>query len=234
VKGNYTFAKGFTNFIPGQSLAVDFRDNANLKLDKAISPLDSTHTLILNGLYELPLGRGKLFLAQAPGILQGILGGWQLNGIYNYVTGRPLSITTGGSSTGGRYNVSANIASTPNFTGAPFDMSHPLDDGSRITTLTAAQLAQFSNPGPGEAGGLPKNGPFRAPAFSNLDASLFKNFRIERGSRQLQAQFRMEVFNVLNQVSFKAPNVNFDGGSFGVVTSAYPARIGQLALKIIF
>ncbi len=229
LQGSYTFSKNFTNFIPGQLLTVDYRDNANQKLDKAVSPFDATHIVIASGLWELPVGRGKRFLNQAPKLIDGILGGWQLNGIYNWTTGRPLFITTG------RANLvfSPSIASTPNFSGKPFDLSKPFDDGTRITTLTPEQKAQFSNPGPGEAGGLPKFS-FRGPGFSNLDLSLFKSFRPLASREQLRVQFRVEMYNVFNQVNFGNPDVNINSPSFGVVTGTFPARIGQLALKVIF
>jgi hypothetical protein len=159
--------------------------------------------------------------------VQVFLGGWQINGIYNWTTGRPLNITTG------RFNLSANVASTPNFTGDRFNLSKPFDDGTRITTLTSAQMAQFSNPGPGEAGGMPKRN-LRAPGISTLDMSMFKNFKMELARKEIRAQFRMEAFNVFNKVNFQNPNLNINGGSFGVVSSAWPARMGQIALKILF
>ncbi|HNG29497.1 MAG TPA: carboxypeptidase-like regulatory domain-containing protein, partial [Blastocatellia bacterium] len=225
--GNYTFGKGFTNYIPGQVLTNDFRDNANQGLDKALSPLDSTHVVLVNGLYELPLGRGKRFLDGAPRVVDWVLGGWQLNGIYSYASGRPLQITTG------RFNLSANIASTPNFSGTPFNLSNPQDLNGRISTVTAQQLAQFTNPGAGEAGGLSRYS-FRGPGYSSLDISLFKSFRKEIRGHELQVQFRAEAFNFLNQTVFQNPDVNINGGNFGVITSSYAARIGQLALKIVF
>ncbi|MGH9837806.1 MAG: TonB-dependent receptor [Blastocatellia bacterium] len=230
LQGSYTFDSNFTNFIPGQLLTADYRDNANQKLDKAVSPFDARHVVIASGIYELPVGRGKRFLNQAPKVpklVDVLLGGWQLNGIYNWTTGRPLFITTG------RTNLSINTGSTPNFSGQPFDLSQPFDNGTSITTLTPAQKAQFSNPGPGEAGGLPKYS-FRGPSFSNLDLSLFKSFRPIASREGLQVQFRVELYNVFNQVNFGNPDVNINSPSFGVVTAAFPARIGQLALKVIF
>ncbi len=234
LQGSYTFGKNFTNFIPGQLLTVDYRDNANQKLDKALSPFDATHTVIANWLWELPVGKGKRFLNGAPRLIDGILGGWQINGIYNWVTGRPLFITTGlVGTTAARFNLSANTASTPNFSGKPFDLSKPFDNGTNITTLTPEQRAQFSNPGPGEAGGLPKFS-FRSPGFSSLDMSLFKSFRPLASHEQLQVQFRLEFFNVLNKVNFLNPNTNFNDPNFGVVTNTLPSRIGQIALKVTF
>jgi hypothetical protein len=227
LQGNYTFGKGFTNYVPQQSLYEDFRDNANHRLDKAVSPSDATHTVIFNWIYELPFGTGRRFLSNAPLLVRGALGGWQVNGIYNWATGEPLSLTTQ------RNNLSANISSTPNFSGSPVSFAKPFDDGVNITTLTPQQKAQFTNPGPGEAGGLPLRS-FRGPGFSTLDMSLFRSFRIHRGDRPVDAQFRMELFNALNKVNFNNPSANINGATFGVITGTSAARIGQVALKILF
>lgn len=226
MEGNYTLSKGFTDYITGQTLFQDYRDNANAKLDKALSPFDQTHRLTVNWIYELPFGRGLRFLSNPSRVVQGFLGGWQINGIYNWVTGYPLQITTG------RFNLSATIASTPNFTGTPVTLSK-VTKGNQITTLTAAQIAQFSNPGPGETGNLPKYS-LRGPGFSNADVSLFKKFSLSALREDTQAQFRVEFFNVFNHANFNAPAASINSGSFGVISSARPARVGQLALKILF
>jgi hypothetical protein len=167
------------------------------------------------------------FLDQTSRVVHGFLGGWQINGIYNWATGRPLAITTG------RYNLSANIASLPNFSGERFDLSKPFDDGGRIMTVTTAQKSHFSNPGPGDPGGMPRY-LLRGPGISNLDMSLFKNFKVELASTTITAQFRLELFNVLSKVNFRTPDVNINNASFGVVTNNWPARVGQIALKIMF
>jgi hypothetical protein len=99
--------------------------------------------------------------------------------------------------------LTATGASTPNFTGPLFDLS-TVYKGSQVTTLTPEQRSQFSNPGPGEVGDLPRYS-LRGPAYANLDASMFTN-----------------------------PAVNINSGNFGVISASLPARIGQLALKIVF
>ncbi|MBI4474448.1 MAG: TonB-dependent receptor, partial [Acidobacteria bacterium] len=164
---NYTLSKGFTDSIPDQNLYGDeYRDIRNHRLDKALQEGDSTHVATLNWIYELPFGSGKRFMSSANRIVDGFLGGWQFNGIWNYASGRPFSITTG------RQNLTQTESSTPNFTGALFHMSNVIK-GNQITTLTPEQRAQFSNPGPGEAGQLPRR-LIRGPGFANLDLSMFK------------------------------------------------------------
>lgn len=241
IHANYTLSKGFTDYIPGQQLFEDYRDIANARLDKSVMDFDSTHMLSVNWIYELPVGHGRSLLANAPPLVEGILGGWQFNGIFNWVTGRPLRVLTGDCSivntsstcSTGRFTLSQNMASTPNFTGSRFDMNTVNKSGAQITTLTAAQKAQFSNPGPGDPGDLPRIS-LRGPGFSNLDLSLFKKFRLRFLGETGEAQFRAEFFNALNHANFGSPNTNINSGSFGVINSAYSARVGQLALKILF
>jgi len=229
---NYTLGKGFTDYVPDQDLySIEYRDIRNHKLDKSLMDFDSTHVITLNWIYELPVGRGKQFLASANSILEGFLGGWQFNGIYNYSTGRPLWITTN------RYQLNQNVTSTPDFSGPAFQMSN-VTKGNLITMLTPAQRAQFSNPGPGESGDLPRVS-LRGPGFANFDLSMFKKFPAHFISESSEFQFRVEFYNALNQVTFNspsrnAPEININSGSFGTLTSARDARIGQLGLKFVF
>jgi hypothetical protein len=70
------------------------------------------------------------------------------------------------------------------------------------------------------------------PAFFQTDLGLHKDFRLWSEASMLE--FRAEAFNVLNKVNYQAPDGNVSNGTFGSITSAYPARQLQLAAKIIF
>jgi len=50
------------------------------------------HWLVFNYIYELPVGHGRRFRASSPGLVDAILGGWQVSGISTYGTGRPFSV----------------------------------------------------------------------------------------------------------------------------------------------
>jgi hypothetical protein len=228
MQGNYTLSKGFTDYIPQQTLTEDYRDNANHRLDRALNPDDSTHVATINWIYELPFGNGRHLLSSASGPLEMFFGGWQFNGIYNYTSGDPLPITSG------RQTLTTN-SSTPNFKGESFHMS-TVKKGELITTVTPEQRSQLSNPGAGEAGGLPRQS-FRGPAFANVDLSMFKKFPLSFLRENAEVQFRLEFFNAFNQVNFNNPsaaNLNINNGAFGVISSARSARVGQLALKFVF
>ncbi len=228
-QANYTFSKALSDQLPGQTYTNDYRDINNPHLDKSLSPYDATHVILMNGIWELPVGHGRTFLSSTSSWIDGVLGGWQLNGIFNFSTGRPMLITTN------RFDLSQTVASNPNFNGSFKNLGTVYEGGNQVTFLTPQEAGAFTNPGPGSAGTL-ANYFFHGPGFSSLDVSLFKKFAL-KFTEAAQLQFRAEFFNVLNHPSFQSPpstSLNIDSGSFGVLTSDYPPRVGQLALKLTF
>jgi hypothetical protein len=229
LQANYTYGKGYTNnnSVSEQTFTSANRDKANTSLDRSCNSAVSNHVAQINWVYELPIGKGKPFLKNLSGWQNYLLGGWQLNGIYYYASGRPISITTG------RYNLNQSVASLPDFNGS-FTQFSGVTKGDVIRFISPEEAAAFSNPEAGSAGNLQQYY-FDGPGYSNLDASLFKTIPLNVLREGASLQFRAEFFNVLNQVNFGAPNTNINNGSFGVISSTRgDARIGQFALKVNF
>ena len=90
--------------------------------------------------------------------------------------------------------------------------------------------AAFAQPVAGELGNLGRNTE-RGPGINNLDLAIFKNVDLSRGMR---LQFRLESFNALNHTQFNAVSTLITNANFGVVTTARPARINQLGVKLLF
>jgi hypothetical protein len=78
--------------------------------------------------------------------------------------------------------------------------------------------------------GLPRN-TLRGPGRTNFDLALAKTTRI---FENLNAELRLEAFNILNHTEFSNPDTGIDDFTFGQETSTYDPRIVQIALRLTF
>ena len=197
----------------------------NQGLDRAIDQDDVASRFVMSGVYELPVGKGKALLGNAHPVVNGILGGWQLNGIGTFQTGLPLAVR------------GAN-----NFTG----INYP--DVVRDPTLPAAERTvarwfdtdAFRNPANFTVGNAPRTLPkTRGPGLTDISFSMFKQFKFRE---RFKLEARGELFNALNTVNYNAPNVGFTPGAnglnnsanFGRITSALEARRVQVGMRLAF
>ena len=72
---------------------------------------------------------------------------------------------------------------------------------------------------------------FHGPGTNNFDMALLKDLRITESKI---VQFRFEFFNVFNHTQFNNPSGSVTSSTFGLVTSARSARVGQVAMKFLF
>jgi hypothetical protein len=74
---------------------------------------------------------------------------------------------------------------------------------------------------------------FRGPGFVNTDLALSKHFKLLSGEK-LDAELRMDAFNVFNHVNFGNPDTNIFSSTFGQVSTTQGPRVLQLALHLRF
>jgi hypothetical protein len=194
----------------------------NRRAERSLDPTDVSQRLVLSGVYELPIGRGRKLDIQNP-VLNALAGGWQVNSIVVMQTGVPIVIT----------GANNQLATRPNSTG----QSAKLDNQSASAWFNTAA---FVNPPLYTYGNLGRVLPdVRNPGVVNVDLSIIKDFSITERAR---IQFRAESFNVANHVNLLFPNATFVPGAnglnnsstFGTITSARDARSIQLGMKLIF
>jgi hypothetical protein len=96
-QGNYTFSKALGD-AEGDEVAYrgGSRTLRNRQLDRRILTFHRTHVARLNGIWELPIGPGRMFGRNTKGILGQALGGWQIGGLSTLQTGQPFSVTVSG------------------------------------------------------------------------------------------------------------------------------------------
>jgi len=190
------------------------------RYDRSVSGLDLTHILSVNTLYAIPVGRGKRF-STGHGVLDYILGGWQINNLFQAHSGiafTPLS--------------SSDIANT----GQALGYEHlNLVGNPGLSNRTAAEwfnTAAYATPALFTFGNAGRNS-LRGPSYWDLDTSLFRLFPVGEGR---QFEFRVEAFNVFNNVNLGQPKNDINSGpAFGTINStANTARQVQLAAKFVF
>jgi hypothetical protein len=195
-----------------------FLNNHDPERDYGLSDFDVDHRLVGSFVYNLPFGKGEKFANDASGLKNAAIGGWQVNGIYTWQRGFPITITA--ADLGGLNDTQGTNRA---------DLVGDPDAGERSVTRWF-NTAAFAQPAAGMLGDLGRNTE-RGPGINNLDLALFKNFDLVRGMR---LQFRLESFNALNHTQFAGVSTNIASSNFGVITSARAARINQLGLKLLF
>ncbi len=174
------------------------------------SDFDIRHNITANYLMNSPFGHGALLLTGANGLLDRIVGGWQLTGVLHFSTGMPWTATS--SVYGTNFAASSQLIATQPI---PTTGHHRYVGGTGAyetvfaddTPSSAAAKIRYVYPG--EAG---QRNNFRADGYFDMDNGLAKDFRT---FEHQDLRFEVEAFNVLNSVRFNTLTTNFSSGSFG-------------------
>ena len=227
INAHHTWSKGLSLASSACSVGNDAclgrQDVWNLRADYGPNSYDVTHRFVFSAIWELPFGRGKRFGSSIPAGANALLGGWQVNTIYQVQSGFPYSIKArDASGTRSSFFPRANLVGDPH--------GRDSEDPERVFNRFA-----FAQPGEGTFGNSGRN-ILRGGGLHNVDFSLFKNARI---TERVTAQIRAEFFNLLNHTQFGPfPGDSFSldpNSQFGVYRSVLQeARIIQMGLKFIF
>jgi hypothetical protein len=195
-----------------------FLNNHDVARDYGLSDFDVDHRAVASFVWNLPFGKGERLGSGSSGLKNAVVGGWQLNGIYTWQHGFPITIQA--ADLGGVLDTfgtnRANVSGDPNSGGGTIEKWF--------------NTSAFSQPALGQFGSSGRN-ILRGPGINNLDLALFKNFDLPRSAR---LQFRFESFNAFNHPQFNAVSTNLTSPTFGRVTGARAGRINQLGLKLIW
>ena len=224
--GIYTWAKSIDSKSAAAGIGNDvagwqgFLDNNDVRRDRGRSEFNVDHRLVGSFVYEIPVGKGKKYMASAPAVAGAILGGWQVNGIATYQTGFPMTISAadvgGLNDTFGtnRADVAGNI--------------NPGGFNPTINKFFATEA--FKQPAAGFLGNSGR-GILNAPGIANWDTGLFKNFRF---AEKASLQFRFESFNSFNHTQWGVPVRNVADVRVGQILGTRPARVNQFGLKLLW
>ena len=192
-----------------QFSASFYQDYYNPRGERSVTSSDIPHVVSLSYTYELPVGQGKRFLNRG-GVVNVLAGGWQLAGIQQYQSGRPIHIEYDAFGSANPLRATDGFSFRPNIVpGQPLknpgyrkSCSGPIQP----TAVGRDSCAFYINP---SAFSAPINGQFgNAPHFlSGLRLPVFLNENLSASKRipiheRLDLQFQANAFNLLNRVVF--------------------------------
>jgi hypothetical protein len=199
----------------------------NLAADKGLANFDVRNAAAVNGVYELPFGHGKPFLANATGFGNAIASAWSINSILTLQSGFPFTpqLSYNPSNNGDTHNPVRPFVN-PAFNG-PVIIGSPNEWFNPAAFLAPPNASGFY-------GNLGRD-TLIGPGLATWDVSFLKDTRIRE---RLNLQFRAELFNILNHANFNTPNavVFTPAGvspTVGIITStSTTSRQIQFALKL--
>lgn len=200
----------------GLNLAADYsQSDYNL-------PIANVTTLV----YELPFGKGRRFDSSANGLLNTVIGGWQLSAINTAQAGTPFNLTYTPNAT---QQVSQQISAT--YRGANEYRPNRVP-GQKITQGRSSRsantgyvnyinFAAFVLPPVKDASGNylspfgnASRNPGRTPPFNETDMTLNKTFNLP--FENMKMEFRSEFYNIFNHTNLYLPGTI--SGSQGTAT----------------
>jgi len=231
----YTYSKWIDNcvFVGGDDATFGDDDQIqniyDLRNERSLSTNSTPHRLGISPIVDLPFGKGRRWLDRG-GILNAILGGWQVSTLATLRSGAPFGVLVLngprdvlGDQADGK-NLRPDILSDPN---AGVRRGAPAEGQRGIYWFNPAS---FQVPARFTHGNVSRTVPrVFGPGSVNFDSLVAKNFR---AGERWRVQYRWETFNTFNTPEFNLPNQTLLGGGFGLVTGAGGRRIMQMGLKL--
>jgi hypothetical protein len=187
---NYTWSKA-VGIAPNNDSTINEPAPAYWYLNRAVLPYDRTQNLSLQGIWELPFGKGKPWVTH--GVASAVLGGWRVSSLASFLTGLPFSVTAANqlSMTGSTQRANQVVGNVQILGG--------IGSGASYFNPLAFQPVtglQFGNAGFDS---------MRGPGVVNMDLAVSRDFPIKD---RFKAQFRFEAFNFTNTPHFGLPSTS--------------------------
>jgi hypothetical protein len=204
IKAQRPFSNGLT-FVFGYNYNRERREEFYDELNRYNNELtwqdgpNPRRRLTLGAVYQLPIGRSKLLLANAPRPVDAVLGGWSLSGIYTYNSGGFLRFGP------------AIVSGDPR-------VDDPTRERMFDTTVFTRQPAFTRRANPLQFPGV------TGPGFKNLDLTLAKTLPV---TERLKLELRMESYNFTNSFMGANPVLNVDSSLFGRVVAQRSGTYGR-------
>lgn len=235
--GPYEGTGGTGNDLNGGGIVINSWDPLSLR---GLSDFNAFHQVNANLVYQLPFGRGQMVRGNAGPLLNALIGGWHVSGIFRWTSGFPITIDNGFT-----WSTNWNIEGDAEPNGPPPVASNPKNAivngvgiGPDIFQDPAKAEAAFRPEWPGESG--VRNNVIGDGMF-NIDTAVSKGFSL---GEQRRLEFSWQAFNTTNSVRYDVrgpvgdsaqPSLSYDPTQFGKYLSTLTTpRFMQFALRLEF
>lgn len=216
---HWTWSSNYNNYDSAQNF-----ENPYAPLAFGHDTYTPRQRVVLNAVWQIPVGKGRRYLSNAPGVVDQIFGGWQLYWIGYLQSG---------------------FFFTPSFSGS--DPSNTNTIGGRPDRVCNGNLPSgqrsvnhwfdtscFVAPPPGRFGNAGTNF-LEGPGYNMQDISISKTFNL---TERFKFTFTTAAANAFNHANFVVPSANISApGSVGVISGVLdgaPARQIELRGRIDF
>ncbi|HUJ31239.1 MAG TPA: TonB-dependent receptor [Candidatus Acidoferrum sp.] len=205
--------------------------------ERTLTGFDQKHVFKGYITYRLPFGEGQRLLADKGRLVNNIVGGWQISGLFLYASGNPLffySTTVRNDYAPWAYTWSTVYMNynLSGYNGRRFDPSHYDPSNPTAASNLYFPATVVSDPQPGTLGKGPAAiDELRGFGTASEDASLLKYFFFGSEHRY-SLSLRAEFYNLFNRHGFANPSTDPSDPRFGYVTGVTGSpRQGQFGAR---
>ena len=234
---SYTLAKNLSNgqgFNPtafATQAGGTSTDSYNINLDYGDVAFTHRQRLLATFLYELPIGKKGMLWKTKSKLMDSIVGGWQLSGVFLAQTGPFMTVIAPGADPAG--NNFPNVTGNGRADRVPGVSTIPDNQGITNWINKAAYVIPKNNIG------RPGNSPVGSavgPGTQALSLSLFKSVPI---TERVNFQIGGAASNALNHPNYTIPNLNYNTAPFGTISNVQTQESGgprsmQLTARLLF
>jgi hypothetical protein len=185
--------------------------------DRAISTFDIKHNFNATFVWDLPIGKNRWLFKDAPGVVDAVLGGWTVSGVFRLQGGQPFLpfVTDTNRLNGVNRTVRLDLVEGVPLINPLYDRSCSIGSGCEPYINPAA----FMRPVKGELGSAPRTLDVRAPTQEYFDLSFQKNFSLPflGGEGRRYLQLRVDLLNAFNHPNFRFVNTGNTPPGFGTL-----------------
>ncbi|MCX6623395.1 MAG: hypothetical protein NTY38_20495, partial [Acidobacteria bacterium] len=188
-------------------------DPTNRRRERGVARDIPTHRWTTNSIYQMPFGKGQPLLANSSRLVNQLVGGWEISGMYTLQSGEFLTPMWSGEDPVGITYTDGDPAWV---TMRPDILRNPNLPSGRRSIQSWFDGAAFADPKPGHFGTSAK-GTVIGPGINTGNFGVYKTFFLRGETMKLR--WEMVANNIFNHANWGTPNLDMTDPAVGSITS---------------